>query len=301
MFGDAGAPKTFTDFVSDFDKASHSQPPASTFERKSGIFTYILAAGSILFLGIAVLLLSSEEPSQTTAYAQRFRHSDLDSLTDEGWFLYDPDTSVWDRYPQSGYLTLETFQGDYWLDDPNYPTFVKNVLARKIACGPCCEITVKLVDFNPFQRYHQAGFVLFYDRDFPPDQVPSVRLTITQSWFDSLSHFSAVYRAREYENIVLLKDVLNERTYVTKEFKDGGWSTDTVWMRLRMEGNQHTFFRKAQDETNFLAIKTEQLPVSDPQYLGLAAFQGFPLVPPVIPIADTIPAHFEYVEISPCQ
>ena len=76
---------------------------------------------------------------------------------------------------------------------------------------------------------------------------------------------------------------------------------DSIVLKVRIE-NDHYFFSHEEDEGEFVTVLSEKLPFQNPEYIGLAAFQGRPEIPyPVYPLADTIAAHFEYVEVYPCS
>lgn len=259
--------------------------------------------GVALFAGILVLVCIAgfsffRKMQQTTLLEYRFTHSNLKKLEADGWFLFPDsvDLALWGRYPNSGYLTLETFPGDSYLANRDYTPFVKNILAHDFHCGACCEIAVKIVGFSPQQRYQQAGFFLFYNDKV----VPSFRLTYGFSayWITT----EAFIRNDTYSNESFIPITYLERITVLSEQEiAAGIHLDSVVLKLQIQDGQYFLMHKINNGA-FIPLDSKAMDLPPPCYIGLAAFQGRPEIPyPVFPQADTIPVNFEYVRIQPCS
>lgn len=244
----------------------------------------------VCFIFTIIILLTSRKNS-TKSFFYAFTNSDLSLLREDGWFLFPDsiDLEIWGnpKYRNKKLLTLETYPGDSFLDNRNYKTFVRNILAHKIDCGDCCRIQVKIVDFQPYQRYQQAGFFLFYKFD----PVPSIRFTVADG------ETVAVKRDGEYSSShIFFSENHKERAQI-----DGSAQLDSITLDLLIE-KSHYFFSQKIDNRKFISIRSEKLPFDRPVYIGLAAFQGRPEIPdPVFPQADTIPAHFTSIRVMPCE
>lgn len=251
---------------------------------------------------LAPYYLEVAKPQATVPFFEKFTTSNLDSLRDNGWDLLFPDIKKWESFQDGEYPTLATWLGDSWLDNVDYEPIVQNILAREINCGDCCEIKVKMLDFNPYQRYQQAGIYLFYDEY---NAYPSLRYTLT---FPILPvrmspryRMQAVWRKAEYHNERLFQSVKTRADAITWKKEDPPYHIDSLIFQIQVKGNQYSFSYKVNEKPPVL-ILTRLLSLDEPLTLGLAAFQGRPDIPsPIFPVADTIPARFEYVEIIPCD
>lgn len=305
MGGNAGQRYIFDDFILWVEEhgPSTAEIPKSkgrnrfswpSLNRK--IATGILFIASVILLGIVGFIYFPARPKPTDLF-YRFTHSNLQQLKADGWFLFPDsiDYKLWNRYPNSGYLTLEAFPGDSFLENRDYKPFVINILAHAFDCGDCCEAEVKIVGFSPFQRYQQAGFYLFYE----DEAIPSFRMCY--GFGGSSVTTSAFIRDDTYSNRSFFPAHYIRRTKILSgQDIDAKVPLDSVVLKIRIQNSQYFMLHKVNDG-GFIPLRSQSLDLPPPRYIGLAAFQGRPEIPyPVYPQADTIPAHFEYVRIKPC-
>ena len=238
------------------------------------------------------------KPRKTHSFYKRFFTANLVELKADGWNLF-PDSinpKVWDntKYSSNGYLTLETFPGDSYLENRSYQPTVINILAKEITCGSCCEILVKIVDFNPNQLYQQAGFFIFYE-NIP---YPSMRMTLAYTGGITVTRRNAKYSNSHL--ITIKKHKTRAQVYKMANGKILN-PNDSIVLKMRIENNQY-FFSFKKDNNDFIDITSQSFDFPSPKHIGLAAFQGRPDIPyPVQPLADTIPANFEYVRLISCD
>lgn len=303
--GNEERPCTYNDFILHIKEEDSTageekkRPRLPVLTRMAGCRTMSVAAliiAIIAILGTAgfSFLLSRSKPS---SISYRFTHSNLEQLEADGWFLFPDsiDYDLWGRYPNSGYLTMETFPGDSYLDNREYKPWVINILARAFECGDCCEIEVKVTGFTPWQRYQQADFFLFYE----DEAVPSFRMGY--GFAGSVVATDAFIRDDIYSNRSFFPPHYIGRTRILSGRDiDAKVSLDSVVLKIRIQDGQYFLLHKVNDG-GFIPLRSQSLDFPPPRYIGLAAFQGRPEIPyPVYPQADTIPAHFEYVRIRPC-
>lgn len=268
--------------------------------------------GLLLLLVLAIGLLSKVYfgKRDTQEFFMRFTTSNLDSLEKGGWFLHSDsiDQTVWNNpeYRDSPYLVMETYLGDHWLYNPDYDPQIANILTRPVSCGDCCEIEVKIVNFNPYQRYQQAGVFFFEDEDI----LPNVRYTLVGTNGGYLrvqaAGRTAKYMTEEYFSILdpQYSPRLIVSTYDTNKVAGARDQylnpIDSIILNVIFDGEQF-FYKHRSRDSSYTLIGNSPTPIEDIQYIGLAAFQGRPDIPsPVRPIADTIPAFFEYVKLTKC-
>jgi hypothetical protein len=283
----------------------HSETGASSFWKKALrkkvslliLLFFLTVATSFLFIAYEV----------EANYAQSFTNSNLAELQDKGWFLFPDsiDLKKWDnpRYKNSGYLTLETHLGGSWVENRNYKPKSINILAHSISCGTCCVIKTKIVDFNPYQRYQQAGFFIYYNKKV----APSLLYTLETNEFDV--KVQAVRRDAEYQNTNIIESKnYGRRSRISKFVCDEKLDSviaetkiDSIVLKLIIEDDQY-FFEYKTDENPWLSITSKMLPFGSPQYVGLVAYQGRPDIPrPVWPVADVIPANFASFSLTRCD
>jgi beta-xylosidase-like protein len=228
-----------------------------------------------------------------------FLSSNLNVLKNSGWFLFKDSINLdlWNnqKYESNGYLTLETFLGDSFLENRMYDPKVINVLAKEISCGSCCELYVKIVDFNPSQRYQQAGFFVFYD----DKTYPSIRMTLHNRGVVSMIKRNGKY---SNESLIISKEYTERARAYSVKNNNVINPIDSIVLKMRIENNQYFFSHKVDTSANFIDIRSTVIDFPTPKYIGLTAFQGRPEIPyPVYPIADVIPAKFEYVKVLSCK
>jgi hypothetical protein len=240
--------------------------------------------------------LEIPKPDKTTVLKQHFTNTTLVSLNGSDWYLLDSiNQSLWSNPTnnQDTFLTLKTYLGDSFLESKDYDPQIINILAHRITCGKCCDIYVKLVDFNPSHRYQQAGFFIYYSEK----TYPSLRMTLG---FDGM--VSVIKRDAKYSNTPLLgaNNNLRAKAYNVKSGIIEN-PIDSIVLRMQIQDGQYFFSHKV-NNGNFVDIMSQSLSLPRPVAIGLAAFQGRPEVPfPIYPATKPIPAKFEYAIVTPCK
>lgn len=303
LIGDIDHPKTFEHWKESIETPTpdiHVEEPPTPRRAYLNLKRYGLGLMILILLFIVFCLYKREKA--TKELYETFSNSNLASLEDEAWFLF-PDSinlDLWAKQPDHDYLSLMTYLGDAWLENVEYEPKVINILAKKISCGNCCEIEVKLVGFNPYQRYQQAGFFLFENKT----PVPSLRYNFESGGLTN--HVAAVLRKgnRSNEPLISASEPRFRRQVVIGKIVDGKPEKllDSIFLKLRIEKNQYSFYKRINNGVYDAPIRTMDLEFGPPKYLGLAAFQGRPDIPaPVWPVADIIPANFAHVRVTKCK
>jgi hypothetical protein len=292
LLGSRDQPRTFQHFIEHY-RRKKIPPPQKRWYAMGGI---------LLVVGLLAVYTQSLKHS-TQAFSQKLTHSNLEVLENQGWFLFPDsiDRDLWVQDTTPGFLTLKTYLGDSWLENIDYEPKIINILARKLRCGDCCTIEVVLAGFNPYQRYQMAGFYLFEEKE----PWPSLRYCL--DYAVSSNNVGSVLRLEKYwnERVILLTDgrFLGQKIVVTP-IVDGKPDPpiDSLVLKLRIEGNQYSFYKQVNDQYEEAPVLTKHLPLKTPRYIGLYAAQGRPEIPsPIYPVADTIYAHFQEIRIKPCD
>lgn len=282
-------------FVSEFkSKNSIASVSIQPVSKKSPLLLFL----PLFFLLLFFLSLANFRSGSVLPFQYQFKHSNLDSLQKDSWYLFPEhiDLDQWDKqkYKGNGFLTMETFLGDSWLSNPDYDPEVLNIITKNINCGNCCRIRLKVTDFNPYQRYQQAGFFLFYHKN---KAVPSLRYSISNA--GDYNEIVAVKRNGKYNNENLLQGRPEINRWSKVENQEVLSPMDSIVLECVIKEDQY-FFRFKIDRSDFQTIDSEHLDFGRPRSIGIAAFQGRPDVPsPIREVADIIPAKFEYIEVIP--
>lgn len=315
--GDTDHPKTFQDFEHYIQSRSIYEKVTELVPRgRQGFWLIIM----LLFIitSLVSLVLYRQHPgngvfpiltsrSITLPFNHQFEDPSLSALQREGWRLFGDtaNTQIWEQYNggRSGYITLPTLLGDSWLENRDYKPGIVNILAHPIQCGPCCEIAVKITDFNPYQRYQQAGFFLY----FSEEEVPSLRFNFAATARSNHLHLVVRDGVRQNRDITPLPqnsyrtlispiktDPRTQRPILQKKI-------NSITLSAIIEGDQF-YYQYQIDDGEIIPVRSGKLEWGAPQYIGLAAFQGRPDIPyPSFPVADVIEARFEYVQLIPCN
>lgn len=292
-------PKTFQDFQQWYLEGAKKQRkfyfPRIHKKYQLPIALFVL----LVFIGMIIYLSISRFEGKNANYYYEFQNSDLSILENDGWFIFGDiiDRGEFDTIKNLPYLRLRTFLGGGHHSNDDYEPFQKNFLAHPIDCYNC-EITVSVIDFNPFQKYQQAGFFLFYNET----AIPSLRCSYVSSGNNTNNIYQAILRTGKYDNSYLCPwEEFQSRIAVAKVENDTpSPMIDSIVFQLRIrEGNTY-FFRYKIDEEDYIPVHSQQLDLPAPKYIAMAAFQGRPDLPhPVYPVADSIYAKFKYVRIEP--
>ena len=252
----------------------------------------------ILILAVVIVIMVNKRPTiiaeATPYFSHRLNCSDIDCLGNLGWVITNFDSASWDKNKSKEYLTLLTIEGDSWLDDRRHTATVHNIVKHKLPIHDLV-IELTLIDFNPYQRYQQAGFFLFFEEG---TEVPSLRMTYANA--DTINKIQGVFRQSNHTNIDLLEDRIDRATISSSKSYQFD-CIDSITLRLEVDQKEFSFARKINDQ-KLIYIKTVNLNVKNvPKYIGLAAFQGYPTLPPSLPPADIIPAQFSGISVLPLE
>lgn len=318
--GDKTRPKTYQDFEQwHLNISSHRKLLTLVRWSKGGIIT----TTTLLLVIIALVAISINRLSESskgeagveglnnprleqTVLDYHFTNLNLSQLQQDGWFFFGDSVNIdlWlaANQPDDKYMTLTTLLGGPWLENRDYEPTTLNLLAHPLHLGDCSEIMVKIVDFNPNQRYQQAGFFLFYN----DTEIPSFSYQFACG--GPTNHAQASIRLGKYHNEHLIPyHLYGHRTKVSKILNPGTdraiaeAPVDSIVLKLTVEGDQY-FLKYKIDNQPYQAVASKRIPFGAPIYLALSAFQGRPDIPsPVWPVADIIEAKFDYVKILPCK
>ena len=252
--GNEEYPRTFSDFQT-WHSAKKTHLDFISFLRKDNYRFIVLLVGILIIIFSVFILLkrtptldngntTGAKPEKTIALYKRFYSTELNDLKRDEWFLFKDsiDLELWNnpKYKDSGFLTLETHLGGPFLDNKNFEPLTINIPSKKIKCGSCCKIFVKLVKFNPYQRYQQAGLFIFYNET----SIPSISFTFV-GITDSLTQegqnlINAVKRDGKYSNHHLIPE--NRRSIIS-QIKNGAILSpiDSLVFQLVIENDEYSF------------------------------------------------------------
>ena len=253
---------------------------------------------SLFFLILTLFLM----PQKTTNYTQNFDFSTpqqlIDSLKRDGWIIIDEDSAFLYKQNRPGALTLYTLAGDYWVKPKEEP-IIKNLLLKKINCGSCCEIIIKIDDFRPDCRHQQVAIMIF-GSDFSKN-APHLRYALLNTDTDQWEYFQSIYIP------LCIYEIVNNTgkvLYANSPYDsfDAKLPRKDFIIRLRYTNNSYIlsgmsdyewtgekeFYRNS--DTNF-----------KPKYIALAAFHGLTHDDYIPLYGDTIPAYINYIKIEPCS
>ena len=208
----------------------------------------------------------------------------FDSLISESWERRDENP---------GSLTLFTHRGDYWRGTVESGDMsVTNVLVKEINADNFT-VTVDLKDFNPLNRFEQAGFVLF-DEELSPSNI--IRMTMTYTGPSGKVSNTEVDNQWVQTVRVTNGDPIEPgvRGIRHPELNDHPLP-EIVSLRAEIDRiNQTCYFFYSSNESAFLPVA--EITISDftPKYIGLVAFQGKTESP-----FPPIPAKFDEVRMEP--
>ncbi|MCK6692781.1 MAG: hypothetical protein L6Q97_11840 [Thermoanaerobaculia bacterium] len=272
-------------------KSRRKRLPVSPW-RWAAILLTMCTSGFIFWLAFGpVTPANVEEP---------FNDTDPARLKREGWEILDFDTANWRRQPRPGMLALYTLPGDYWVK-PTEPRRIANLLVHELP-GQNSDVSTRLVDFYPTQNHQQAGFILF-DQD--KSRLQHVRVTFgfngpypgdpNDRWPDGIPAVQGISLIHTYPN----GDVI-QHPFPLVEIDPGkpDPSMDTIYLRLTLRGKKcAVYYKTGFPWSQYNLLTTVDLDFA-PAYIGIAAFQGWTRDDYTPKGADTIPAFFDWVEVS---
>ena len=123
----------------------------------------------IMMLLILIIVIWALRPWLTRGVRKEitdhFTSAQMDSLSDQGWILENPDTMWWSqRAIKPGHLALYTLPGDNWSTGDS-TIGITNLLYRPIPTG-CFTTEIHLTEFFPVHNWQQVGILLAEDKTF---------------------------------------------------------------------------------------------------------------------------------------
>ncbi len=230
-------------------------------------------------------------------WTEEFTNVSVDSLKSRGWEILDYDSVAFGKQLKPGCLTLCTYPGDYWVKPTEQPS-IRNLLVKPVTSGTCV-ITTRLMDFDPYHNWQNAGVFLFgptLDRQVffritfgfdqssgRPYKYGNLATNKTQAiqivcQNGKIKEHRLILRYPEYEPVLSEIGIVLEvakRKITVKYWRGHEWSSIE---------EQHQF----EMELPFTAA-----------YVGLGAFQGLTDNNGVPLGADTLPAFFDYLKVEP--
>jgi hypothetical protein len=274
----------------------------------------IIAAIVLILIGSLIVIALNPEnrdnsnTSFTENYEVVFEGLTIDSLLQDGWKIKDQDLTLLDKYKDYPFLTLGTEIGDYFRlpGEEGRIERIKNLFYRKINCGSCCVITLKLKNFHPDQLYQTAGFLLFYGDSVDPrlytrlvyalkakEGEPTDQTIVFPQFYD---YNSKEYQIRGGPRILnplplpwkLDPDLRTDSIWLRAHIKEGIYSF--LYKRNRIKAYQYTYFNNGHD-----------LEVPPPTMIAIGAWQGHSIDSAHLMAVDTIPVTFDQLTIEPCS
>lgn len=298
------------------EKESENQNlPPSFLNSKQRRVTMASLAFVLLGSFMIISLSSGNENQSNTSevlkngeyYEVGFEGLNLDSLLNNGWDIKDKDLTLLDKYKDYPFLTLGTEIGDYFKQPGADGRIVKikNLLYRKINCGGCCTITLKLKNFHPQKPHQSAGFLLFYGDSIDPEYY--TRLSYSKGNKKDVTLGTTVvrplfydYKSKEYQ--------INRRPRHIDAIKlpwelDQDLITDSIWIRAHINNGIYSFLYKRNRFQFFVTPpqnKGHDLKLPSPTMIAIGAWQGHSVDSAHLVAVDTIPVTFDQLTIEPC-
>ncbi len=254
----------------------------------------------LLFLAVAIAILLW--PDQPKFWEEHFEDVSVKALNSNGWQILDYDSVAFSRQIKPGCLTLYTYPGDYWVKwEHGEQPMIKNLPVKEIGTDHCA-ISVRLMNFNPYQNYQQVAVFLF-----GPDIDRKNHLRISANYSHSnQKEFQFIGKYTDRRQFVQILHMINGRPHE----KDGGDLRVPEFhlkpfseIGIVLEVREQTVTIGYWAGNYWVPVNVDNKSVVElpfvPKYVGIAAFQGFtdeygqPLG------ADTIPAFFDYLKVEP--
>ncbi|NOT77165.1 MAG: hypothetical protein HOP08_19750 [Cyclobacteriaceae bacterium] len=249
--------------------------PSVSPRRKTGMLLIL----SVVIIAILAWLLYPFSGQPVSNFNEPFTFLSYDSLTENGWWLQNPDNEWWEkRREKKGSLSLYTLKGDNWPDAKNV-SGIRNLLVRKIL-GDCFSTEIHLNDFVPDKNWQQAGILLSEDSTFSHKVV---RISISYNDFFggyskppeiivqgvSSSESGSTSQPEEFAHLTIFtveepNEALVRNNLTTAALKIE--RQDGLYRFLYRTGPSEGFAFKEVISKNFNI---------DPRYIGIFAIQGF--------------------------
>jgi hypothetical protein len=168
----------------------------------------------------------------------------LDSTIGIDWFIRDKDSLLLEKYKDSIYLTIGTEVGDYFsLHGEEYRIEkIPNLFYRKIDCGSCCIIKLKISNFHPSKPHQQAGFLLFYTDTIAPRYYTRLTYGYKGDRFSGTDSTVVLpifykYNSKDY----MLNGPKHLAPLSLPHILDPDKNTNNIWLKVKIKEGIYTF------------------------------------------------------------
>ncbi|MEQ8702284.1 MAG: hypothetical protein RIC19_00100 [Phaeodactylibacter sp.] len=251
---------------------------------------------SLLFV-----LLFSLAPQKTKSFhwTEGFHNNSPAGLHDRGWKFICFDSTHWNQI-RSGVLTLFTQYGEY--SSNLIDSTVHNLVYKKLDCTHC-EITVKIVDFNPSNRYQQAAVFLL---DSNLTRTNNLRFSFATMNPDTFfEHRTQAHRVEHKRGVQVLNQVEGRTVHFTKQLHTQIYDKEEqpiaekeIWLKMKITPDHYQTAYMINDSIGgFTSFAKDQLHF-DPKYIGLACLGNGVRANTCPSTAEDIPAYFDYVRVE---
>jgi hypothetical protein len=279
--------------------------------KKWGMAIFMIITASVIIVLYSYSKYNKKRGGKAKYSYESLTKEYLDSVLGTTWHIKDPNPLLLEKYKDSIFLTIGTEQGDYFtkFNQEHWIEKINNLFYRKIDCGSCCTITLKLSNFHPYQAYQQAGFLLFYSDSITSNRY--VRITYSfegnqPSWTDT-TVILPIFHDADSDYFIEngqkhLSPLILPRPY------DPSPRTDSIWLRAKIKDNYYSFAyrRNRHSPISFTSLNSGRAFKLDletqPKILAIGAWQGHSTDHDMnLPLVDVIPATFENLVIIPCD
>ncbi|HMQ59530.1 MAG TPA: hypothetical protein PKE06_02625 [Flavilitoribacter sp.] len=269
--------------------------------KKTGFRFYRKFLLLLLLIPIGILIsLFLKDNELYERWREDFGDNSKAGLEKAGWQFWDFDSVYFARQlADTGYLTLYTLKGDFWVK-PGEEPYITNFLYRRLDCE-CCVITFKFKQFYPSQIYQQAA-ILLMDKVNPKKN--NLRIGFTY-WEPENRDIDEIDKVRGFQ-VAIQKNgeiiFFDNSDLCFPAFKASTPCPDTIHFRLMLKNQQMEFqFKENEDWQGFKETTgTIYSYPFKPYYLGIGAFQGQTDMKGKPLNADTIPVLIDFIKVAPC-
>ena len=294
-------PKLFDFSIDEKEDNQSDKEPTPTSEEKKNYIPLLIFI--LIVLTLLTCKLCSYNNSTDIGWTEEFNDNSPKGLKLAGWDFIDFDSAYWNQMRDSS-LTLFTQFGEY----SGYPpdSTVHNMVIKELACK-CCEITVQIIDFNPYSRFQQAGFFLL-DKEKGRDK--TFRHTVMTMGTDTVPDIRIcrhnVFNTRATQVFIYDEGRVHHSTHKIApdqiyDLKVKPKAIKNIFLRTKFHRNSYeSSYNLLNKKTNFEKIVKDSF-YFEPFYIGLACLGSGVKAKPFPASDDDIPAYFKFVEVKSCD
>ncbi|WP_282774870.1 hypothetical protein [Phaeodactylibacter xiamenensis] len=305
--GSQGNPFTFQDYLERCQQretnVAENQTPSGALSDDQGKKKLVFILLPVCFTILAAVLFSMQpKKSEKHIWLEEFHTNSPAELQHRGWEIIDFDSTYWNQI-RDGSLTLFTQYGDY--SSNLIDSTVHNFVYRKLDCTHC-EITVKIEDFNPYNRYQQAAIYLL---DSNLNRSNNIRFSFAVLGPDTVyEHRTKTHRVHNNRGIQIFNQVNGRTVHFTEQLRvqiydKGELPLAEKEIRLKIKitpGHYQTAYIINDSIEGFTSFEKGNLHFS-PAYIGLACLGNGVKASTYPSSGDDIPAYFDYVMVEGCD